>query len=350
MFSVPSGKTFTIPDPVSGEEMEMSTASKRTTFAWGFATAPVALFKTTGDSKLPEFEKAGPEGGELYKEPRVRLVEKEVEEGDSPVPVLTEPLDAGVDLQASIEMHERDAARLRGILAAQTASEPETYTALVERGTAKEVTAEEVRRGVRLADGSFVDLTDQLNAVDAQTDQDELRVVSFIRVEQVPRARILGSYYLGSDGPGAPKVLRLLYEALRQTHRVAVIKWVKNTRQALGVISPYPRENGALVILELAWEEDWRAPSGRCLVHQQAQVTSQELAAAVELIDAMADSVKSVDELSDDRRRMYRQVREAAESGHPVAIGTPPVLDAEMDLTAALEASLARADEFSSFA
>ena len=329
---------------------QVDRASKRTTFSWGFASAPVALFKTTGDSALPEFEKAGPHGGRLKKEPRTRLVEKEVDTSDAPVPVTAEAVPDGVDLEASIRMHEADAERLRGVLAARTAQEPETYTATVEEGYDAEVTSDQIRRGLWLADGSFLDLTEELAAVDEQTQTDELRVVSFIRVEQIPRHRIQGSYYLGSDGPGAPKVLRLLYESMRRKHRLAVIKWTKSSRQALGILQPAPRRHGALEVLELAWASDWREPNSRCLIHQQAEVTERELEMATALVTAMSDSVASLDDLQDDRKRMYEELRAAAEEGDRVAIAPVPEAEPVSTVEDALRRSVERADTFAAVA
>lgn len=333
-----------------GKQVER--VSTRTVLNLGFVEAPVGLFKTTGDSSLPTWDKAAPDGSAVLREQRTREVAPELDPDAPPVPVLVPDVEAEVEeMRRTVAAHEEGAELMRRRIAELQPAAPveETYQAIVHAETGEELEEADVRKGVRLEDGSFVDLTDELAKVDAQVAKDEMRVVSFIRVEQVPRARILGSYYLGSDGPGSPKVLRLLYEGMRRTHRVAVVKWTKTSRQALGVIAPLPRLNGALGVIELAWEEDWREPSPRCLTHLQAQVTTGELEAAEDFIRAMADSVASLEEVQDDRRVLYRQLKEAALAGdRPVVEDVPEAAPEGTDLETALRLSVEHADRFAS--
>lgn len=326
--------------------------STSTMLSWGFVEGPVGLFKTSGDGKLEDFETAGPEGGKLLKEPRTREVPVERDEDAPPVPVDDGTREREVERlrQEENEANARLTVAARRLDALRPNVETVSYMATVEEGTGTEVEPGMVRRGVRAGDGSFIDLTDVLAEADRQSAGEEMRVVSFVRPDKVARARVAGSYYLASNGPGSPKVLRLLYEAMRATGRVAVVKWTKTSRQALGVVQPEPLRKGALTVLELVWAEDWRDPSGRCLTHQQAEVTAGEVAAAVGLVEAMSDSVASLDALEDDRRRLYREVKAAAELGIvPELTALPPRRDLD-GLEAALLASAESADDFAAVA
>lgn len=312
----------------------MSTASKisgRTTILWGRVKAPVALFKTTGDTKEKDFERAGPNGKPLVRfsewkakkdaEARATFAETLAE---TPDPLAAAPAEPPAPEQ---ETHfepktegelgsDPEAARAQAIAYAEL-----TGQLLVEEGSEELVLPEEVRHGVRVGE-DFIDVTDRLEEIRDVTMLDEMRIVSFIRIEQVPRARIKGSYYLGHDAPGSSKLLKALYVAMRGTGRAAVVKWTKTSRQALGILRIDPMRK-ALVVLEVEWAENWREPADRVTQFQLADLTDQEVAVAEQLVHAMADSVASLDELRDDAREKREELRERAESGKLEAFEPP---------------------------
>lgn len=154
------------------------------------------------------------------------------------------------------------------------------------------------RRGLIIG-SRFVDLTDALDDIDARTKLEEMRIVTFIDYRHVPRERVVGSYYLAAHGPGAPRVLALLREAMRASGRVAIVKWTKRTRQALGAITP--GKNGTLLVMELAFAEQELEPPVRALAHRAVEVTPEELAAAQALIEQMGGTRATIDALRDDR-------------------------------------------------
>lgn len=303
--------------------------SSRTVLKFGLVGAPVALYKTTGDPETPEFVKAGPHGGELERGP--------VKDGKRlPGSVAQEMRRAPAARTGEVA---DDAIPMEAPLAVSTEEEP-VSVGILERGYDEEVPEDQVRRGVRLEDGRFVDLTEQLEAVAEKTRLDEMEIIGFVRREQVPRSRITGSYYLGGDGPGAPKVLALLLETMKVVGRVAVIKWTKTSRQALGVIVP-GRHSGALIVLELVWASCFRQPGPRCLTHLQAPVAAGELAAAIELATAMADAAAVLDEQEDDRVRLLNELAERARLGEVTDFKVPetPEPQEDADLVDLLRAS-----------
>lgn len=179
----------------------------KTTLTFGLVSCPVQLYKSSGTSKDPAWEVAGPGGGALRKasEPAAATV------SDSPL---------GDGTEAVVQSQR-----------------PEEF---VEEDTGVLVAAEDVRRGVRLEDGSFVDLEDQIEEIDRATKLEEMRIVGFVRAEQIERHRVLGSYYLAPDGEGAPTVVRLLFEALRAQKRVGVARLTKRSAQTLVALVPHP--------------------------------------------------------------------------------------------------------------
>lgn len=174
------------------------------------------------------------------------------------------------------------------------------------------------RRGLILDDGTFLDLTEQIARIEENTQLNEMNVIAFIRREQVPREMIQGSYWIGINGPGGGRALKLIHGASKKTGRVAVVKWVKKTRQAYGVLVPH--RSGVLIALELAWADTWRDPDERILTpYQQAEVTEEEIETAGQLITAMGDSRVILEEMEDDAVVLRRELVRAARAGEDVS-------------------------------
>lgn len=210
---------------------------------------------------------------------------------------------------------------------------------LVEEGTDLVVLPQDVRRGVRLEDGRFIDCTEQLAKIDKETKLDNIRVITFVNVGQVQRARVRGALYVGAADEKAPPALRLIFESLRRKRRVAVVKVTKRSRQTLGVIGWL---GDALVLYELVWSEDFRPAPKRATMIQQAQVHEAQIDRMCALIDAMSDSATAIDEVRDDALALRETLHAKAVAGEVAEVLTPtPVDQDEQDIMAQLEASLA---------
>lgn len=305
-------------------------ASKTTSLALGLVEAPVKLFKTMGDEgKALSFVTAGPNGKPLRREERpVEASVEETPEGDAfglsesgdedptVVPAAEPPkVDLG-DLESqevTAEKLEQEAVTSSKVTHAS--SVPGTFKAvMVEEETGVEVEPENVRRGVRKDDGEFVDLTDLLERIDQDSKEERLQVLDFIRRERVPRERIIGSYYLAAGAAGyAPRVLRILYEAMRRSERVAVVRWTKAKGQTLGLLVPH--SSGALVVLEVAFAEAARKPNSACLAHMKAEVSDSHVRRAVELIDSMKSPPSVLDGYANRRVQLQRDLVDKALKG-----------------------------------
>jgi non-homologous end joining protein Ku len=173
------------------------------------------------------------------------------------------------------------------------------------------------RKGIRKADGVFVDLTDEIEEVAERSTLEEMRVVSFIDVRHVPRERIIGSYYLAGDdlqGLLPPtRLLAVLMRAMRASSKVAVVRFSKRVGQTLGVLTP--QRNGALLLLELAYSAQERSPNPRCLAHAKVEPREGEVEGALELIESMAGKRDSLDGIRDARLVMEDELIARAEAG-----------------------------------
>lgn len=189
------------------------------------------------------------------------------------------------------------------------------------------------RKGVRKADGKFVDLTDQIEEITERSTLEEMRIVSFIDVRHVPRERIISSYYLaGETGEGAPPVrlLATLMAAMRQKERVAVVRFSKRVGQTLGILTA--RRDGAIVLLEVAYAAQERGPNPTCLAAKQVEPRTGDVAGAIELIESMAGKRESLDSIRDPRLTMEMELIARAEAGEldELELGSTLVEDDEI--------------------
>jgi non-homologous end joining protein Ku len=270
-------------------------ASIRTTLAFGTVRKPVALFKAWGDPPdLPEFVQAGPTGGKLHRYP---VGDTELYRSAATEWRTDDPVTPGADAFGDA-------------VATQEAAPVETQ--LIEEGSGEVV--EEPRRGIRMADGAFVDLTDQLREIEDATRLDEMEIIGFVGDSAVQRHRVKAAYYVGTDGQGSMQALRYLHAGMRAAGRCAVAKVTKKTRQSLMVLVPYTTIDGnVLIALDLHWSEEWRQAPIRAQL-DSAPVMPEGVAAATELVRAMAVSPHVVAEAEDDAVRLRRDlVMHAAE-------------------------------------
>lgn len=289
---------------------QVKRASVKTELRLGFASAAVGLYKTKGgDPKTRRWDKAGPSGGALRMEARPAEAPPEESPADAlgVVPVQEEPppADPGPEEMPPPEHHA---------VGEEPGSVPATVrNVLIEEGTGKEVAPEDVRRGLWLDDGEFVDLTDHLERVEEESRVEALEVLGFLRRERVPRERVVDSYFLAAEDGAGARLARVVYEAMKESGRVAVVRWTKRKGQSLGVLTP--RGDGALVVLELAFAEVCRAPNAKCLSHLQAEVSRDVVEQAQGLIESMSWSPDQLDEIRNRRVELEQELLDGAERG-----------------------------------
>lgn len=299
---------------MAAEMQEVKRASKTTTLGLGLVEAPVKLFKTTGDEPgAPSFVTAGPNGKPLRMEQRAAeaRVEDTPPDGD-PFGLSEEDETVVPPAEPSVTV---DPGSEAPVSSGSVSSSPgEFKSVMVEEDTGVEVEPEDVRRGIRTPEGEFVDLTDALAAVDEECKEERLQVLDFIRRERLPRERIVGSYYLGAGAAGyAPRVLRILYESMRRSERVAVVRWTKAKGQSLGFLVPH--QSGALVVLEVAFAAAARKPNAACLAHMKAEVSDQHVDRAMTLIESMNAPPSALDDYENRRTQLQGELAEKALAG-----------------------------------
>jgi non-homologous end joining protein Ku len=276
--------------------MERETVKRQsgaTTLVWGRMAGAVAFFKTTGD---------GADGAEF-----------ETKRDPDPAEQAAEDSALRTALAASLPALDAPAQP-------QPARNP-------------------VRKGITRTDGTFLDLTEKLEQIDEATKLDNMRIYGFV-ADRIPRARVVGSYYLAGTDAESIRLCAALRHAMAKTRRWALVRWTKQKKQAVGVIAPGPRDT--VLVLELVFAAQVREPNPRCMSAGQVELSPEEEDLAVQLVNEMRLPTNVLDTLEDDRVVQRRALRAAAEEGLLDAWEAPEASlpDKVSDLEVALRSSV----------
>ena len=210
----------------------------------------------------------------------------------------------------------------------------------VDAKTGEPVPRPELVKGYQFAKGKYVTFTpEELKALEATATQ-TIEIVEFVPLEQVERAYIGKTYYLGS-GRGGDKAYRLLGAAMKKTGWAALAKYAARGKQYLVLVRPV---GDHLVLEQLHYAHEVRdiaaVPAG------EGEVADAELALAVQLIEQIAsdafDPTKYRDEVG---QRMLEAIERKVADGNEIAAPVEEETTARViDLMAALRASVSGDD------
>jgi DNA end-binding protein Ku len=161
----------------------------------------------------------------------------------------------------------------------------------INKKTGKEITKENIVRGVEYEDGQYVVLSDdEITAAFPRTTQ-TIEIESFVANTDIPFVYLERPYYIAPINKGK-KVYALLRDTLLKTGRVGIARVVIQTKQHLAVLVP----SGPGLILNLLrwgteirnWDELDLPPEGA----KAAGLSDKELSMARQLVDDMTDTWK----------------------------------------------------------
>lgn len=124
----------------------------------------------------------------------------------------------------------------------------------VNKVTGKEVTKENIVKGVAYEKGRYVVISEEEIREAHPKSTQTIDIFAFVDSVQIPLQHIDKPYYLAPDRRGE-KVYALLREALSSTDKVALAHVVLHTRQHLAALMPI---NSAMVLVILRWPSEVR--------------------------------------------------------------------------------------------
>ena len=125
----------------------------------------------------------------------------------------------------------------------------------INKTTGKEVTKENIVKGVAFEKGRYVVLSeDEIRSAHPKSTQ-TIEIIAFVGSDQIPLQNIDTPYFLAPDKRGG-KVYALLRETLKKTDKVALANVVLHTKQHLAALMPL---ESALVLVMLRWPAEVRS-------------------------------------------------------------------------------------------
>ena len=183
----------------------------------------------------------------------------------------------------------------------------------VNKVTGKEVTKENIVKGVAYEKGRYVVLSEEeIRAAHPESTQ-TIDIFAFVDSQQIPLQHIDTPYYLAPDKRGE-KVYALLREALSGTDKVALAHVVLRTRQYLAALMPL---DSALVLVKLRWPSEVRSLDALELGAEVAEpkLAKSELDMAKRLIKDMSGDWQPEEYVDSFQDRIMELVEQKAKAG-----------------------------------
>ncbi|WP_419937750.1 Ku protein [Candidatus Palauibacter sp.] len=211
----------------------------------------------------------------------------------------------------------------------------------VDAKTGEPIPRGDLVRGYQFAKDQYVTFKpEELKALETAATR-AIEIVEFVPLDQVERAYIGKTYYLG-PARGGDKAYRLLGAAMMKTGWAALAKYAARGKQYLVLVRPV---GDHLVLEQLHYAHEVRdiadVPSG------EGEVADAELGLAVQLIEQIAsesfDPSKYEDEVG---QRMLEAIERKVADGTEIAAPAEEETTAQViDLMAALRASVSGTEE-----
>ncbi|GAB7529843.1 Ku protein [Pseudomonas sp. 3A(2025)] len=170
----------------------------------------------------------------------------------------------------------------------------------VNKTTGKEVSTENIVKGVEVEKGRYIVLSEEeIHAAHPKATQ-TIEIFGFVDSRQIPLQNIDTPYYLAPDKRGE-KVYALLRETLLDSKKVALANVVLHTREHLAALMPL---DSALVLVMLRWPSEVRDLADTLELDEsvtRAELTKRERDMAKRLVKDM-----SIDWKPDDYRDTFQ--------------------------------------------
>jgi DNA end-binding protein Ku len=193
-------------------------------------------------------------------------------------------------------------------------------------------------KGYEFAKEQYVRFSeDELRALEGEASK-VIDIAEFVPLPTVDPIYFEKTYYLGPD-KGGEKAYRLLADAMAETDKVAVAKFVMRGKESLVVIRP--AQHG--LMLHTMYFADEVRDFGEVDKGQSAKIREGELALALRLVEELSHPEFTPTQYTDDYRQRVLDVVNSKVEGKEVTAPSPEAHRAQViDLMDALKQSLAK--------
>jgi DNA end-binding protein Ku len=207
----------------------------------------------------------------------------------------------------------------------------------------EEVPYEHIVKGYEISPGRYVVIEPgELETLDPEKTR-LIEIEQFVDLAEIDPILYDQPYYL-APATGAAKAYRLLLEAMRDAHKVAIARVVLRQKGHLVAV----RAHGDVLVMEtLVFSDEVVAPSTLDeLAAAEAEVSARELAVARQLIEMLSGPFDPA-QYRDEHREAVLALIERKVAGEEIAVAPEaPAPAAVPDLMAALQASVAAVGKY----
>jgi DNA end-binding protein Ku len=210
----------------------------------------------------------------------------------------------------------------------------------VSDATGEEVGADQIVKGYEISKGRYVVIeADEIAALQPKAAH-TIDIEEFVDLDDIDPIYFEQPYYLAPDPKGA-KPYELLVEAMTELNKVAIGRIVMRSKERLVAIRPL---NGVLCIETMRYSDEVM-PSEALRPEDDIELTERERTMARQLVESLASESFEPGKYRDEYREQLLDLIERKAAGEEIVAEPAPEAPAKvLDLVAALEASLAKAE------
>jgi DNA end-binding protein Ku len=210
----------------------------------------------------------------------------------------------------------------------------------VAEADGEEVPYEEIVKGYEVAPDQFITITkEELEELDPKKTR-AIEIEDFVDLDEIDPIYFDHPYYLGPD-KGAEKAYKLLVEAMEDSRKVAIARFVLRNRESLAALRPM---EGVMTMATMRFADEVVSPDeiSESMDVSDGKPAKRELDMAKTLIDSLSSDFEA-DKYRDEYREELLSLLERKAKGEEVVSATTeaPKPTKAPDLMAALEESLA---------
>jgi len=211
----------------------------------------------------------------------------------------------------------------------------------VDEASGEEVDNSDIVNGYDIGGGEYVVVTrDELKDV-APGRSETIEISDFVDLEQIDPVFFRQTYYLAPRGKGAERAYALLRQAMSDTAKVGVASLILRDKEHLAAVRP---GDEVLMLETMYFADEIREPGEEFDTLQDISADGRELHIAKQLIESLTVAW-SPDEYHNSYRARVQELIDRKREGEAVVFTEERPKSNVVDLTAALEASLAQAKQ-----
>ncbi|MDX1619988.1 MAG: Ku protein [Nitriliruptorales bacterium] len=215
----------------------------------------------------------------------------------------------------------------------------------VDAETGEEVAYDDIVKGYDLGDGRHVVIdTDELAALDPRASR-EIELLDFVEAAEIDPIFYSRPYYLAPANEAAGKPYRLLVEAMRDSQRIGIARFVMRSKEYLAALRPLEEDGQVILVANtMNYADEVVAPETIDGIDwAEVEVSDRERKMATQLIASLENDFDP-ERYEDRHHQRVLELIESKAAGEEVTIPEPDEEPGEViDLMEALERSLAQA-------